>query len=150
MNRLVISAVLRDSGTLKLSRRHSIFEHKTKGSSYMIHLDIYARRDPQLAPYLLQEIDIEYKRKCRKVNFLIWLLTFTLVVAFQTRLQGETLHYMQLYASRIKAEHISRDEDYTQRLKVFLCLMNTIKDSFDRDQKWTKADESKALKCFEK
>ncbi|CCW63607.1 unnamed protein product [Phytomonas sp. EM1] len=150
MNRLVTSLVLRDKGAFNLARRYSILEHKTKGSSYMIHLDIYARRDPQLAPYLFREIDIEYKRKCRKVIFLFWLVTLTLVIALQTRLQGETLHYMHSYACRIRAEHASKDEDNIQRRKAFVCLMNVIKDAFNRDQKWTKADEAKAFKCLEK
>ncbi|AYU80134.1 hypothetical protein conserved [Leishmania donovani] len=131
---------------MQYSRRWNLLEHRTKGSPYMKHLDLYARRDPQLAPYLLREVDIEYKRKCRKVSFLVWVVVFTVAVAWQTRMQGETLHYMRLYASYVRAEQDARDEDNIKRRKAFVGVMNVVKDAFDRDQRWTAADEAKALK----
>ncbi|CAG9576853.1 conserved hypothetical protein [Leishmania major strain Friedlin] len=131
---------------MQYSRRWNLLEHRTKGSPYMKHLDLYARRDPQLAPYLLREVDIEYKRKCRKVSFLVWVVIFTVSVAWQTRMQGEALHYMRLYASYVRAEQDAKDEDNIKRRKAFVGVMNVVKDAFDRDQRWTAADEAKALK----
>lgn len=112
----------------------------------MKHLDLYARRDVQLAPYLLREVDIEYKRKCRKVSFLVWVVIFTVAVAWQTRMQGEALHYMRLYASYVRAEQDAKDEDNIQRRKAFVGVMNVVKAAFDRDQRWTNGDEERALK----
>ncbi|KAL7697768.1 hypothetical protein N2W54_001686 [Lotmaria passim] len=132
--------------TLQCSRRWNMLQHCTKGSPYMKHLDLYARRDPQLAPYLLREVDIEYKRKCRKVSFVVWVAIFTVAVAWQTRMQGEALHYMRLYASYVRAEQDAKDEDNIQRRKAFVGVMNVVKAAFDRDQRWTPADEAKAIK----
>lgn len=132
-------------GAIDFSRRWSMLEHRTKGSPYMKHLDLYARRDPQLAPYLLREVDIEYKRRCRKVQFLVWVVIFTITTALQTRLQGEQLHYMRLYASYVRAEQDAKDDDNIKRRKAFVGVMNVVKDAFDRDQSWTKEDEAKAL-----
>ncbi|EPY27797.1 hypothetical protein STCU_05541 [Strigomonas culicis] len=131
-----------------VSKRHNMLEHRTKGSPYMKHLDIYARRDPQLAPYLLREIDIEYKRKCRKVQFLLWVVVFTLTVALQTRMQGETLHYMRLYATFVKAERDAKDDDSIKRRRAFVNIMNVVKEAFDRDRKWSKDDEKKVIKAI--
>lgn len=131
---------------LQYSRRWSILQHSTKGSAYMKHLDLYARRDVQLAPYLLREVDIEYKRKCRKVSFLVWVVIFTVAVAWQTRMQGEALHYMRLYASYVRAEQDAKDEDSIQRRKAFVGVMNVVKNAFDRDQRWTSEDEVRALR----
>lgn len=111
----------------------------------MKHLDLYARRDPQLAPYLLREVDIEFKRKCRKVQFMVWVIIFTVAMGWQSRMQGESLHFMRLYAAYMKAEQDAKDEDNIQRRKAFVGVMNTVKDAFDRDQKWTASDAKKAM-----
>lgn len=65
----------------------------------MKHLDVYARRDVQLAPYLLRDIDIEYKRKCRKVSFIIWIAVLTLSDLFNGKLENEQIHYMKMYSA---------------------------------------------------
>lgn len=131
-----------------MARRWGIFEHKTKGQPYMKHLDVYARRDAQLAPYLLREVDIEFKRRCRKVQFLVWMAILTATICLQARLQGETLHFMRLYAGYMKAEQDAKDDDNIKRRKALVGVMNVIKDAFDRDQKWVKADEQKAMSCL--
>ncbi|EPY42983.1 hypothetical protein AGDE_00940 [Angomonas deanei] len=128
--------------------RFGMLEHKTKGSPYMKHLDIYARRDPQLAPYLLREVDIEYKRKCRKVKFLVWLILFTVSMALQTRMQSEELHYMRLFAELMKKEQDAKDEDNVKRREIFVQYMNLVKDAFFRSQKWTKSDDLSARNAF--
>lgn len=114
----------------------------------MKHLDVYARRDVQLAPYLLREVDIEFKRKCRKVQFLVWMALFTVAICLQMRLQGETLHFMRLYAGYMKAEQDAKDDDNIKRRKAFVGVMNVVKDAFDRDQKWSQSDERKAMSCL--
>lgn len=146
--RLASTLVGATASSVVVSRRHNMLEHRTKGSDFMKHLDIYARRDPQLAPYLLREVDIEYKRKCRKVTFLLWVVILTMVTGLQIRLQGEQLHFMRLYADYIKAEQTAKDEDNIQRRKAFVGVMNVVKDAFDRDQKWTREDEKKAIELL--
>lgn len=114
----------------------------------MKHLDVYARRDVQLAPYLLREVDIEFKRKCRKVQFVVWMTIFTVATCLQIRLQGETLHFIRLYAGYVKAEQDAKDEDNLKRRRAFVGVMNVVKDAFDHDQKWSKMDEEKAMACL--
>ncbi|RNF03705.1 hypothetical protein TraAM80_05689 [Trypanosoma rangeli] len=115
---------------------------------FMKHLDLYARRDPQLAPYLLREVDIEYKRKCHKVSFCIWMCIFTIVTAFQMRMQGEQLHYLRLYADCVRAEQDAKDENEIRRRKTFVSVANIVRDAFDRDQTWSSRDHEKALKLL--
>ncbi|EAN94468.1 hypothetical protein C3747_385g47c [Trypanosoma cruzi] len=149
MKRLLFnSSIFSMESALQCSRRYNLLEHKTKGSMFMKHLDLYARRDPQLAPYLLREVDIEYKRKCRKVSFCIWMCVFTVVTAFQMRMQGEQLHYLRLYADCVRAEQDAKDEDEIRRRKAFVAVVNVVRDAFDRDQKWSRSDHEKALKVL--
>ncbi|KAK7198621.1 hypothetical protein NESM_000825300 [Novymonas esmeraldas] len=138
--------VVGGGGALHCSRRWGILEHRTKGSAYMKHLDLYARRDPQLAPYLLREVDVEYKRRCRKVSFVVWVVIFSVAIAWQTRMQGEALHYMRLYAGHMRAEQEAKDQDNIERRRAFVGVLNVVKDAYDRDQRWTAADEAKALR----
>lgn len=135
---------------LLIGRRFNILEHRTKGSPHMKHLDLYARRDPQLAPYLLREIDIEYKRKCRKVNFLVWVVLFVISVALQSRIQGESVHHLRNYASLVKLEEEAKDVDHQTRRRVIVEIMDVIVSAFNRDQTWTKKDTKKAEQVFEK
>nr|CCC89547.1 conserved hypothetical protein [Trypanosoma congolense IL3000] len=147
MKRIAPSPTIVSMSTgLMYSRRNSLLEHKTKGSMFMKHLDLYARRDPQLAPYLLREVDIEYKRSCRKVTFCLWVCLFTLTSAVQIRMQGEHLHYMRLYAECVDTERCASDEDGIHRRKTFVALMNIVKKAFDRNQSWNKDDEESAMK----
>ncbi|CBH09570.1 hypothetical protein, conserved [Trypanosoma brucei gambiense DAL972] len=147
MKRVAQSALIaRSCGTFLCSRRCSLLEHRTKGSMFMKHLDLYARRDPQLAPYLLREVDIEYKRRCRKVSFCAWICVFTAVTAVQIRMQSEQLHYMRLYADCVEAEQRAKDEDGIRRRKALVALMNVVKDAFGRNQSWGNEDQEKALK----
>lgn len=109
----------------------------------MRHLDLYARRDPQLAPYLLREVDIEYKRRCRKVNFVFWLALFSALVIYDERLALESMHYLRLFAEQSQIEQAARDHDTNERRAKLVEVMNVVKDAFERDQKWTKADEQR-------
>ncbi|KAG8347783.1 hypothetical protein ERJ75_000537700 [Trypanosoma vivax] len=137
------------ANSLLYSRRYNLLEHRTKGSMFMKHLDLYARRDPQLAPYLLREVDIEYKRKCRKVSFCVWVTIFTIVLTFQIRMQGEQLHYMRLYADCTKTEHDAIDNDNIKRRKAFVSIMNIATEAFDENQKWSVTDQERAVKALQ-
>ncbi|ESL10126.1 hypothetical protein TRSC58_02145 [Trypanosoma rangeli SC58] len=148
MKRLLHASIISVRGSLQCSRRYNLLEHKTKGSMFMKHLDLYARRDPQLAPYLLREVDIEYKRKCRKVSFCIWMCIFTVVTAFQIHMQGEQLHYLRLYADCVRTEQDAKDENEIRRRKTFVSVANIVRDAFDRDQTWSNRDHEKALKLL--
>lgn len=126
--------------SLYFGRRFNVLEHRTKGSPHMKHLDLYARRDPQLAPYLLREVDIEYKRKCRKVSFLYWVVLFTMAIALQSRIQGESVHHLRNYASLINLEQEAKDADNLERRRILVEIMEVCIKAFNRDQKWRKED----------
>lgn len=116
-------AVINGSGT-----GTSYINESTKGNPNMRHLDIYARRDPQLAPYLLREVDIEYKRRCRKVNFLVWMTLFTAVSLFQSRESLETAFYMKNYTQLLREELDSKDDDMDLRRGKMVQLLKLVKD----------------------
>lgn len=132
------------TAALWTARRYNLLEHPTKGSPHMKHLDLYARRDPQLAPYLLREVDIEYKRKCRKVNFLMWTIFFTMAIALQSRIQGESMHHLRNYAALTRAEQEAKDEDNVCRRKAMVEVMGLVVHAFDRDQTWSREDKKRA------
>lgn len=110
----------------------------------MKHLDIYARRDPQLAPYLLREVDIEWKRKCRKVNFVYWVAILTILLCFDDRITLEVLHYLKLYVDQSNLEQEKRDEDHGIRRQTLIQLMDTVKTAYMRDQQW-RPEDAKAV-----
>jgi hypothetical protein len=110
----------------------------------MKHLDIYARRDPQLAPYLLREVDIEWKRKCRKVNFVYWIAILTMLLCLDDRITLEVLHYLKLYVDQSNLEQEKRDEDHSIRRQTLIQLMDTVKTAYMRDQQW-KPEDAKAV-----
>lgn len=126
--------------SLYFGRRFNVLEHRTKGSPHMKHLDLYARRDPQLAPYLLREVDIEYKRKCRKVSFLYWVVLFTMAIALQSRIQGESIHHLRSYATLINLEQEAKDADNLERRRILIEIMEVCINAFNRDQKWRRED----------
>jgi len=116
----------------------------------MKHLDVYARRDPQLAPYLLREVDIEYKRKCQKVNFCFWLTIGVAVSLFNTALYCEQIAILIAYADSVHREDEAKDEDFAIRRRVFVEFMTLVKEAFHRDQKWTSADMRAAKNLLER
>lgn len=93
----------------------------------MKHLDIYARRDPQLAPYLLREVDIEYKRKCRKVNFVFWLSMFVLLLLLQARESLECAFYLKHYTQLLREELDAKDDDMDLRRAKMVQLLQLVK-----------------------
>lgn len=115
----------------------------------MKHLDLYARRDPQLAPYLLREVDIEFKRKCRKASYCFWVAFLTVLLSYQYRLQAEELSYLRQYAAYCRASQDARDEDNMERRRMFVSITNTIKEAFNRDQRWNDGDTGKCMKILE-
>lgn len=131
-------------GIILNGRRFALLEHRTKGCPHMKHLDLYARRDPQLAPYLLREVDIEFKRKCRKVNFLIWGTLFTMAILLQARIQSESVHHLRNYAYYVRDRQEAKDKDSIIRRKALVHVLGIIVDAYNRDQKWTESDARKA------
>ncbi len=124
--------------------------YTTKGNPIMKHLDVYARRDVQLAPYLLREVDIEYKRKCQKVSFCLWLALTVAMGLFSMQLYGEQVEVMMNLAELVHRENEARDEDFLIRRRLFAKYLAIIKESFARDQKWTDADTFKVSEMFTK
>ena len=121
---------------------------KTKGSPYMGHLDLYARRDPQLAPYLLREVDIEWKRKCRKVNYIIWVTIFVCALLYDQRSHAEVSYYLRTYAEMVHEEQQARDRDSDLRRGKLVAVMGVIKNAFERDGKWRVDDYLEAARIL--
>ena len=115
----------------------------------MKHLDVYARRDPQLAPYLLREVDIEYKRKCQKVSFCFWLAVTFALLLFQSQLQAEQAEVMIVFAEVVRKEQDARDEDFSIRRRLFGKYLAIVTSAFRRDQTWNDADSAKVTALFE-
>ena len=99
----------------------------SKNNPNMRHLDIYARRDPQLAPYLLREVDIEYKRKCRKVNFVFWLSVLVCLIMLQSRESLETAFYLRNYTELLREELDAKDDDMDLRRAKMVQLLQLLK-----------------------
>ena len=137
MRRVFASATQR---CLSVSRRTVFLEESTKGKSQMRHLDLYARRDPQLAPYLLREVDIEWKRRCRKVNFVFWCAVFTFLACYDERLTLEGMHFLKLFADQAALEQEKRDEDMNHRRQRLVDVMNVVKTAYLRDKSWRSSD----------
>lgn len=115
----------------------------------MKHLDLYARRDPQLAPYLLREVDIEFKRKCRKVNFCLWVGLCMALSLYYQRITAESVHYMKSYAEFVEAEKGARDDDSALRRRALVRVMNLVKASYSRSGEWSREDTRLALESLD-
>jgi hypothetical protein len=121
---------------------------KTKGNPHMTQLDLYARRDPQLAPYLLREVDIEYKRKCRKVNYIFWVSVFVCALLYDQRAHAECAYYLRTYAELVHEEQEARDRDADLRRGKLVGVMGVIKSAFERDSKWKIDDYREASRIL--
>jgi hypothetical protein len=129
-------------------RYNAGISERSKNNPHMTHLDLYARRDAQLAPYLLREIDIEYKRKCRKVNFVIWTALCTCAMLYDQRANAEAVYYLREYAELIQDEQEARDRDTDLRRAKLVGVMGVVKAAFDRDAQWTVKDYQAAVKIL--
>lgn len=115
----------------------------------MKHLDLYARRDPQLAPYILREVDIEFKRKCRKVNFCFWMAMATMAAFYNNRMSAETIYFMKRYAEYMQAEQECLDDDASIRRRALTQFMNVVRSSYSKTSgKWTALDAKDADSIF--
>lgn len=121
----------------------------TKGTRTMMHLDVYARRDPQLVPYLLREVDIEYKRKCRKVAFAFWLAVGIFLSQVHTAVTADVVYLAREYAEYVQIEQSAKDDDALVRRRTLAKLINVVNASFARNQKWSKDDSDAAMKIFD-
>lgn len=151
------SAAVAMAGSPEVSMRRSYKESwgqaslgdSTKGNPYMKHLDLYARRDPQLAPYLLREVDIEFKRQCRKVNFVVWVAFCVFMMLWDQRANAEVVYYLRKYAEMIQAEAEAQDLDNDLRRSKLVGVMAVVKSAFDRDAKWTVSDYQAAVQVLQ-
>ncbi len=121
----------------------SLSGQSTKNNPFLKQLDVYARRDVQLAPYLLREVDIEYKRKCNKVKFCFWMAILVALSLYDMQLQNECVLVMMGLADLIRQENDAKDEDFSARRQLFAKYLVVLKEAFARDQKWTVADTAK-------
>ena len=143
-------AMLRAVHPVGVARRHNAYiGDVTKGNMHMSHLDLYARRDPQLAPYLLREVDIEFKRKCRKVNFIFWVALCVCGMMIDQRSHAEVVYFVRHYAELIQEERDARDLDNDLRRAKLVGVMGVVKAAFDRDAKWTLSDHNDAIKILQ-
>lgn len=137
-------------GCTTLARRQlrGFMDQPTKGDSAMKHLDLYARRDPQLAPFLIREVDIEWKRKCRKVNFVVWVAILTGLSFLDQRLSLESMYYMKGYAELAQQEQDVADEDFTWRRARLVQILKHVRSVHQRNvltaDAWTKQDTAVA------
>ncbi len=123
----------------------SFIDSKTKGNPDMRHLDLYARRDPQLAPYLLREVDIEWKRKCRKVNFVMWFALFVGILLYNQRVVSESLFYLRGYAEMVQQQQDAQDDDANVRRARLVSVIQLAKAAFQRDGTWRPEDTKAAV-----
>jgi hypothetical protein len=121
------------------SRNVNFVNEPSKNNPNMKHLDIYARRDPQLAPYLLREVDIEYKRKCRKVNFVFWWSVLVALILLQSRESLECAFYLKHYTELLREELDAKDDDMDLRRAKMVQLLQLLrgveKKAFDLAEK---------------
>ena len=113
-------------------------------------LDIHARRDPQLAPYLLREVDIEFKRKNTKVKFVVWSMILTFLVCWNERLNCEELHFLKQYVGVLQLEDDEKALDADIRRAKLVAFLELVREAYTRDQKWTALDTKRAEEIFTK
>ena len=87
----------------------------TKGESIGRQLDVYARRDPQLAPYLLRQVDTEFQRGCRKVKYIFWVALFVACLLYDIRVEAELGHFLQPYFEKLDQLRACEVADYEDR-----------------------------------
>merc|ERR1711991_243087 len=107
----------------KSARTMTTLGDRTKGNPHMTHLDLYARRDPQLAPYLLREVDIEFKRQCTKVNFVAWVALCVAALLYDQRANAEAVFYLRAYAELLQEEQEAKDRDADLRRSKLVGVM---------------------------
>lgn len=125
-----------------------ILDEKTKGNPYMRHLDIYARRDPQLAPYLLREVNIEFKRRCTKVSFVFWVAVLSALTVWDQRVNSESFYYLRMYAEQTKILEDMKDIDASERRRALVDFLLLVREAFSRNAEWTILDSKKAKQLF--
>lgn len=134
-----------ESTSLLAYSNRSVFDDATKGNPHMKHLDLYARRDPQLAPYLLREVDIEWKRTCRKVGFVVWVAIATALLLFDQRLSSEALHYLKAYVELYQVELEAMDDDANVRRSKLVRILKLAKTSNEATGKWGPAETASTV-----
>jgi len=89
-------------------------------------LDIYARRDAQLAPYLLRTVDIEYHRKCTKVKFVFWVSCFTALMCLNMRTELEVMAVTMPYVQLLHELKDAEDLDFEIRQGIAASVLPTL------------------------
>eukprot|EP00759_Apiculatamorpha_spiralis_P045727 PhF_6_TR42591/c0_g1_i1/m.64040 len=120
----------------------------TKGQAFGKHLDVYARRDAQLAPYLLREVDIEYLRKCRKVRYVVWVAILTALMLYTNRVETEVMYFMRPYLESMQDLSEAEDGDYEIRHRTAAKALKMIGEAKDSPKLWTKAYKEEVVKVL--
>ena len=127
-------------------QRRAILTHKaTKDLNTGKMLDIYARRDPQLAPYLLREVDMEFKRKNTKVRFVVWSCLFVLLFMMNERINCENVHQLRRYVELLQYEEDEKDIDADLRRAKLMAVLALVRQAWARDQTWRQSDTDAAV-----
>lgn len=144
--RRILPTAFANEKSLRIIQRAGYrFDVPTKGQPVAKMLDIYARRDPQLAPYLLREVNIEYKRKNTKVRFVFWAALAVLLLMLDQRLNAELIHHMRRYLEVVQMEEDEKDLDADIRRAKLVAFLGAVRRSFERDRTWNDDDTAKAI-----
>ena len=110
----------------------------TKGEVVGRQLDVYARRDPQLAPYILRQVDKEYQRSGTKVKYVFWVAMLVAGILYDFRVEAERGHFLQPYLEKLEELSESEILDYEKRqkyAKTLLQLLEEVKNDSTRVKK---------------
>eukprot|EP00760_Papus_ankaliazontas_P010824 PhM_4_TR14528/c0_g1_i1/m.54045 len=132
--------------------RRIMYDLPTKGEAYGKQLDLYARRDPQLAPYMLRDVDIEYQRRCKKVHFVAWAAIFTSLFLYNLRVDSEVFYFLRPYILNLIEIRAAEDEDYERRSGAAARTLGLLSEVKKNPALWTKEHQNKireALKAVE-
>ena len=103
---------------LSLSRRLRVhIGMATHGDMVGRQLDVYARRDPQLAPYVLRQVDKEFQRSCSKAKYVFWLGIFVAGCLYDMRIESELGFFLQPYLNKLAEFRVHELDDYAARQK---------------------------------
>ena len=106
--------------------RRPFLNTSTKEGVIGRQLDVFARRDPQLAPYLLREVDIEYQRRYTKFRFILWIAAFTALTLYNLRLHYEINYFLKPYAQRQEEHRRNEDRDFEIRQRWLVRILHLL------------------------
>jgi hypothetical protein len=89
-------------------------------------------------------VDIEFKRRCSKVKFCKWVAVVVMLYCIDQRLNFDLFHAVRIYAEVLGEEQEAKDHDNLERRRIFAELVRVVKEAFERDQRWSNADQRRA------